>query len=354
VTWLSDTVVGHLREVATWPELPSDRYTLRRPLGRGGMGTVYAARDALLGRDVAIKVSNAPVPDSHLEGRLRQEARVLARLEHPGIVPVHDAGRLDDGRLYYVMKLISGRTLTDLEPELDHEAAVLLVFERVAEAVAFAHAAGIVHRDIKPSNIMVGQFGEVLVLDWGIAKIATGGLAGGAEGSGRGAGGFAGGAEGFGGSAGEFGRGTGAATGAGVRVGTPGFMAPEQARGDAAAVTAAADVHALGALLFWMLVGRAPGDTDDVAVGLKNAKWAVPKRLRAIVVKCLQPDPARRYRDAAEVGGDLACYRAGQAVSAHRETILDRAERWFTTYRTAILLVAAYLVMRTAFALSQR
>jgi len=132
-------------------------------------------------------------------------------------------------------------------------------------------------------------------------------------------------------------------------------MAPEQARGDAAAVGPASDVYALGALLFWMAAGRPPGESaDDEAAGLKRAKWAVPKRLRAIVVKCLQPDPARRYRDAAELGDDLARYRAGQAVSAHRETILDRAERWFTTYRTAILLVAAYLLMRTVFALSQR
>jgi serine/threonine-protein kinase len=132
-------------------------------------------------------------------------------------------------------------------------------------------------------------------------------------------------------------------------------MAPEQARGDGTAIGPEADIFALGALLFWMLAGRAPvGEPDDAAAELKGAKWAVPKRLRAIVVKCLQANPAERYRDAAALGDDLALYRAGLAVSAHRETLVDRAERWFTTYRTAILLVAAYLLMRTAFALSQR
>jgi hypothetical protein len=110
-TWLSNTVVDHLRVVATWPELPGDRYVIERPIGRGGMGTVYVARDTLLERDVAIKVSNAPVAGSGLDERLRQEAQVLARLEHPGIVPVHDAGRLADGRMFYVMKLVHGETL---------------------------------------------------------------------------------------------------------------------------------------------------------------------------------------------------------------------------------------------------
>jgi serine/threonine-protein kinase len=106
MTRLSDGVVARLREVAAWPELPPDCYEIRRVVGRGGMGTVYAAHDHRLGRDVALKVSNAPASTSDLDARLRQESRVLARLEHPGIVPVHDAGTLDDGRWYYVMKLV--------------------------------------------------------------------------------------------------------------------------------------------------------------------------------------------------------------------------------------------------------
>ena len=168
---LSDDAIGRLRDVAAWPEMPPDRYTVRSLIGRGGMGAVYEAHDRLLDRAVALKVSNAATADSGLDERLRQEARVLASLEHPGIVPVHDAGALADGRWFYVMKLVRGRTLKDHLATLSGEAAALAVFERIAETVAFAHAAGVIHRDLKPSNIMVGSFGEVLVLDWGVATV---------------------------------------------------------------------------------------------------------------------------------------------------------------------------------------
>jgi len=301
VTFLSDAVVDRLRDVAAWPALPPDRYTLVRPIGRGGMGTVYEAYDARLDRRVAVKVSNAPAAAGDLEAHLRQEAFVLARLEHPGIVPVHDAGLLDDGRLYYVMKLVVGATLADHAQTLDGEAARLAVFERVTETVAFAHAAGIVHRDLQPANVMAGSFGEVLVLDWGAARLL-------------------------------------AATGerAGTRVGTPGFMAPEQARGDAALAGPAADVYSLGALLRWLL--------DDGAGG------RMPKRLAAIAAKCVADDPRARYATAADLAADLARYRAGAAVTAHRETVLDRVGRWLAPYRTFILLIAAYLVMRALIA----
>jgi len=204
MTWLSDAVVDRLREVATWPELTSDRYEIRRPVGRGGMGTVYAAYDTVLEREVALKVSNALVPDDGLEARLRLEARVLARLEHPGIVPVHDAGVLDDGRLYYVMKLVHGETLAARAPALTTEADRLAVFLRIAETVAFAHDSGVVHRDLQPANVMVGRFGEVLVLDWGVARLVD------------------------------------LIESPGIRVGTPGFMAPELRRGDSATAEPAA------------------------------------------------------------------------------------------------------------------
>ena len=171
MTRLADGAIARLRDAATWPALPPDRYEIRRPLGRGGMGTVYAAYDRRLEREVAIKVSNAPAPSGDFEARLRQEARVLAHLEHPGIVPVHDAGALEDGRWFYVMKYVRGDTLPQHVAPPVGEATALAIFERIAEAVAFAHAAGVVHRDLKPSNIMVGAFGEVLVLDWGVAKI---------------------------------------------------------------------------------------------------------------------------------------------------------------------------------------
>jgi serine/threonine protein kinase len=297
MTRLPNEVVDRLREVATRPGLPAGRYVIRRPIGRGGMGAVYAAYDAVLDREVAIKVSNAIAPATGLDARLRAEAQVLARLEHPGIVPVHDAGVQDDGRIFYVMKLVRGDTLADHLPTLAGEARKLAIFERVVDTVAFAHSAGIVHRDLTPANVMIGSFGEVLVLDWGVAKIM----------------------------------GTPAATG--VRIGTPGFMAPEQEGGDTADVGPRADVFALGALAVWMFAGD-----------------SLSKRLKAIVAKCQAISPADRYADAAGLSADLQRYRDGLSVSAYRETWLDGAARWFARYRTFILLVLSYLVMRTAFA----
>ena len=303
MTWLSNDAVDRLRDVATRPELPGDRYAILRPLGRGGMGRVYVAQDNVLDRAVALKVSNAPRA-SALDERLEQEARVLAALEHPGIVPVHDSGVLGDGRVFYVMKLVRGRTLTEHAGDLTSEAARLAVFERVTDAVAFAHAAGVVHRDLKPANVMVGAFGEVLVLDWGVAR--------------------------------RLDRASGAEP-AGTRLGTVGFMAPEQSRGEAGAAGPPADVFSLGALLLWLFDGQ-----------------AMPKRLRAIATRCQAVSPADRYPDAAGLAADLARYRQGLPVSAHRESALERGWHWVVRHQAVILLLLAYLVMRALFAFAQR
>ena len=340
MTRLADGAIARLREAATWPALPPDRYEIRRPLGRGGMGTVYAAYDRRLEREVAIKVSNAAAPSSDLETRLRQEARVLAHLEHPGIVPVHDAGILDDGRWFYVMKYVRGETLPQYVASLSGEAAVLGVFERIVEAVAFAHAAGVVHRDLKPSNVMVGAFGEVLVLDWGVAKLLA--LATTPESSPDPE------------KTPESSVGTGTASG--TRIGTPGFMAPEQARGDASTAGPAADVYSLGALLYWLLTATPPPASADASTRsiLSGLQPRPSRRLRAIVARCLADAPAGRYADAAALVADLQRYRAGLAVHAHPESVFERAGRFAGRYRTFILLVAAYLIMRAVFAWLQR
>jgi serine/threonine protein kinase len=152
---LSDAVLSHLRQVAAF------RYHLVEEIGRGGMGVVYRAEDRELGRQVALKVLN----------RLDlAEARTLAALEHPGIVPVYDSGTMPDGRIFYAMRLVDGKRLDQYR---DSQAGLLRVFQRICETVAFAHARGVAHRDLKPQNIMVGKFGEVLVLDWGVPGVST-------------------------------------------------------------------------------------------------------------------------------------------------------------------------------------
>ena len=155
--YLSKNTLDHLRSVVNES---GERYELMERIGEGGMGTVYAAEDTQLGRRVALKVLKAAGGDA--------ESRILARLEHPGIVPVYDAGVLADGRSYYAMRLIEGVRL-DVYAEQAHSLSERLrVFEKICEPVAFAHSRGVVHRDLKPSNIMIGSFGEVLVLDWGV------------------------------------------------------------------------------------------------------------------------------------------------------------------------------------------
>jgi serine/threonine-protein kinase len=215
MTWLSDNAVAHLREVAERPDFSATRYRIERELARGGMGVVYEAEDTELHRRVAIKVLASELASADAVERMRAEARTIARLEHPGIVPLHDLGILPDGRLWYAMKLVRGRRLDELDAQ---PLELLRVFQRICEAVAFAHANGVVHCDLKPENVMLGDFGEVLVMDWGVAR--------------------------------EIG------AAAGVVAGTRGYMAPEQENG--IAVDAAADVFALGAMLRALLPAKLP------------------------------------------------------------------------------------------------
>jgi eukaryotic-like serine/threonine-protein kinase len=282
---LSDTTLARLAEMLDAPDLAGTKYELRGRVGRGGMGTVWRAFDRELGREVALKVLSGPEPRPGGEARLRTEAQVLARLEHPGLVPVHDLGMLPDGRLFYAMKLVRGRRLDEHVRDLRSPAARLGVFVRICDAVAFAHAHGVIHRDLKPQNVMVGSFGEVLVLDWGVAKMladpdpepATPPPM--APPPRR-----------------EVDVDAATLTAAGTVLGTPGYMAPEQARGESA-VGAAADVYALGAL------------QEDV-------------------VRFLSDLP----------------------VSAYAERPLEQARRLALKYRTPLVLVLAYLVMRVVLA----
>jgi serine/threonine protein kinase len=160
---LSDSVVDHLRHVAGKPDLSGTRYVLEREIGRGGLGVVYAVHDRDLNRQVALKV---------LDSEHAGEAQLIAHLEHPGVIPIYESGSLPDGRWYYTMKLVSGERVDRYFSGSSSEGERLRVIRRVAEVLAFAHSRGVIHRDLKPQNIMIGEFGEVYVMDWGIEVVA--------------------------------------------------------------------------------------------------------------------------------------------------------------------------------------
>ena len=318
---LSDAIVARLRDLVERPEIPTTRYEILDRIGEGGMGVVYLARDRELGREVALKVLRTPDPSPEERDRILREARILASLEHPGIAPVHDVGVLPDGRVFYVMKRVRGERLDSFARTARSRAELLRVFRQVCDAVAFAHAAGVIHRDLKPQNVMLGDFGEVLVLDWGVAKL-RGHPVDAAHAS--------------------VVQPTGENTATGAVMGTPGYMAPEQLTGRSAAVDERADVFGLGGILCFLLTG------DHPPAGLpEGERWlAVPAPLRAICERARATVPELRYRSASEVAADVANYLDALPVTAHREGLLERGRRVAARHRTALLLILAYLVMR--------
>lgn len=320
MTALPDAALARLARALRAPDLAGTRYVLGREVGRGGMGSVWEAEDPGLGRSVALKVLDLPDVSGDLSARLRREARVLARLEHPGVVPVHDVGTLPDGRPWYAMKLVRGERLDEAAARLPTLPERLRLFLRVCEPVAFAHARGVVHRDLKPSNVMVGPFGEVLVLDWGIARVLEEETSGGRSAR-------------PGAAADEPRKPLDAAPGtaAGTVLGTPGYMAPEQARGDAG-VDARADVYALGVLLR----------------GLAGPEALRARRLAAIVARATAERPAERYDGVPALAADVARFLDGEPVAAYRERPWERAARFVFRHRVALLLLLAYLAARAA------
>jgi len=333
--FLSDKAVDRLRQSTNVPDLSGTRYQLLERVARGGMGVVYAALDEMLGRRVALKVLDVPSAGGDLARRLNREARVLARLEHPGIVPVHDVGTLADGRVFYAMKFVEGQRLDKHIEAVTSLPDRLRLFLRICDAVAFAHARGVLHRDLKPGNVMVGAFGEVLVMDWGLAKIlreqsaevpeedpeatilhtpeASDGLVVATEAT--------------------------QVTGQGTVLGTPGYMSPEQACGDVAHVDERSDVFSLGAVLRFLFTP--PATTHS------HLRWRRDKALEAICTKATENEPADRYASVSDLSADVSRYLDGLPVSARKETIFDKAARLYRRHTVAILLIAAYLLVRT-------
>ncbi len=334
--FLSDSALERLRGGVELPDLSGTRYRLLDRIARGGMGIVYTAEDEQLQRRVALKVLDVPGTDGDLANRLIREARVLAALEHPGIVPVHDVGTLADGRVFYTMKFVEGRRLDKFIESVESIPDRLRIFLRICDAVAFAHTRGVLHRDLKPANIMVGPFGEVLVMDWGLAKILRADVSKRAPGADP--------------EATIFEKPkqpatpadtteTSVVTGHGTVMGTPGYMSPEQARGDVEHLDARSDIFSLGALLRFLLTGQP--QLASLPPGRR-----LDKSLAAICAMSTAAAPEGRYRDVQEMALDVSRYLDGLAVGAHQESVFEKVGRFYRRYRFFILLIAAYLAMR--------
>jgi len=329
VTRLSDGQVARLRAACGAADELAGRYRIERELGRGGMGVVYLAFDAQLERRVAIKTLDVAAVDPRLAARLRREAQLVGALEHPGIVPVHDLGFDAEGTPYYVMRYVDGETLEASAATLGGEAARLRLLLRICEPVAFAHARGVVHRDLKPANVMIGRFGEVWVMDFGLATLADPTFAA------RDA------------DAPSATAGAARLTEAGAALGTPGYRAPEQEE-RSSEVTRAADIYALGCVLAFLLTGRHPAQRGSLDI----ASLAAP--LRAIARTACAANPAERYGSVTELAADISRYVDAERVSAYDEPWLAGARRWLRRHRFVVALVATYLALRILFALWQR
>jgi serine/threonine-protein kinase len=305
-------------------------YEVQGVLGRGGMGVVYKARHIGLGRVVALKtVRTGELASAEEAARLRNEAETAAALDHAHIVPVYEVGA-QGGQLYFSMKLFEGGTLADCLPRYgaDPRAAAALVAQ-VARAVHHAHQRGVLHRDLKPSNILLDGEGRPHVTDFGLAKrlAKDAGL-----------------------------------TQSGALVGTPGFMAPEQTTGQKGAVTTAADVYGLGAVLYALLTGRPPFQAETALETMllvreqepeppRRANPKVGRDLETVCLKCLAKDPARRYGSAEALAEDLERWLAGEPITARRVGLPERAWSWCRRHPkrvTAAALALALVLVGTA------
>lgn len=330
-----------------------DRFRFIRHHAEGGLGKVSLALDAELNREVALKeIKNRFAEDDSAQGRFVLEAEITGGLEHPGVVPVYGFGRNENGQPYYAMRFIRGHSLKDAAKEFHSVKSrrqnvnrvvefrkLLGRFVDVCNAIDFAHSKGIVHRDIKPANIMLGEFGEALVVDWGLAKKIqrNKGQADSGEKSLRPISSLA---------AGE--------TKVGSVLGTPQYMSPEQAAGKTDQLDAKCDIYSLGATLFYLIAAQPPvaerdpeQAIDKVRKGeyrpLGQVEPAVPRPLEAICRKAMSLEPDDRYASAGEMADDIERFLADESVAAHRDPFLSRVRRWSRKHPRVVASFAATL-----------
>lgn len=358
-------LAGLAREDAARP-----RYKVAGEFARGGMAAILRVRDTCLRRTLAMKVLLAESLEADLRGRadprtlarFLEEAQITGQLDHPGIPPVHELGIDGNGRVYFTMPLIQGNNLSQVYALVRAERdgwsvpRAVAVLQRVCETVAYAHSRGVVHRDLKPSNVMVGRFGETYVMDWGLAQVR------GRESR-------------VGARAPEHAESSirtlrreiaedtpdsPLATKDGHVLGTPAYMAPEQARGDSAAVGPHSDVYAIGAMLYELLLGAPPYVPEGAKVTartilarvlegppapLRSQGKALPQELVAVCEKAMARDVRARYAGATELGADLRAWLEGRVVHAHASGTWAELRKWVA--RNRVLAAAGVLLFVT-------
>lgn len=323
------------------------RFELREVIGRGGMGVVYAAWDTVLAREVAIKVISNHVDSREIRARFRREVLLTARLQHPSIVGAIDVGETAEGEPYCVMQRVHGESLATAvraRATLAERLALLPNVVDAMHAVAYAHDVKVLHRDLKPGNILLGRFGETLLLDWGLAIAMDARFEAGAPNA-------APSAAASGASSGAMG--AAASLFSGAIAGTPGYMAPEQVLGEPLGVYS--DIYALGAVLYFVLAGRAPYASatadevmDEIRRGpprpLASLTPDVPPPLLSIVERAMARDPERRFGSAFALATELKTYMAGQLVGSHAYGARELVVRWVRQHKQAVAVGVASLV----------
>jgi tetratricopeptide (TPR) repeat protein len=325
---------GRAEDHVELAKIDGQRYVIEKEIARGGMGRIMAARDRRLGRPVAIK--ELLVASGELRARFEREARITAKLQHPAIVSLLEAGTWPGGEPFYVMKLVAGESLDKVIARCSTLEARLGLLPNViaaVDALAYAHSVRVIHRDLKPANVLVGEFGETVVIDWGLAKD----LADTTDAPDV--------------SVGPY-RTAQGQTLAGSVMGTPAYMPVEQARGEA--VDERADVYAMGAMLYHVLAGAAPysGKTGEAILDAVIAgppppieAAGVPPDLVTIVTKAMARGAEDRYPTAKKLADDLKKFQTGQLVGAHHYSAWELLRRWARRHRTPVAVAVVALML---------